>query len=147
MSVGGDALLQPLRNLREAKRETEKYSIFRAIYMKLQDMAASITTIKAEQEKIIQDLENIAVKRAIEQYAWMKDDYIWSYSHKTRKTEIRSDLKRVLEERIVRSDELLRNFLVNSELLKLTSEFNGDSESFWKRIGVECDECSKKKYI
>lgn len=126
MAEGGDAL-QPFRNMRLLKRETEKYSIFRAIYMKLQDMAATVSPLRAEQEKIIQDLENIAVKRAIEQYGWMKDDYIWSYSHKTRKTEIRSDLKQVLENRIVRNDELLRNFLINSELLKLTSEFNFQS--------------------
>jgi len=132
--------------MRGPRRETEKYSVFRAIYMKLQDMAASITRNEAEQEKILKDLENLAVFRAIEQYKWMKDDYIWSYSHKTRKTEIRADMKKEFEQRIVRSDELLRNFLINVELVTIIKEYNGDVEAFWQKIGVECDECIKKKY-
>jgi len=114
--------------------------------MKLEDMVRPIAPNDEERERIIQDLENIAIGKAIDQYAWMKDDYIWSYSHKSRKTQIRNDMKDVFEKRIIRSDDLLRDFLINVELMTLIKEYNGNAEAFWQKIGVECDESSKKKY-
>jgi hypothetical protein len=111
--------------------------------MRLEDMAMTISKNPNEVDNIIEDFENIAYKRVMDEYHWMKDEYIWTRPHKSRKTKIRYDLKEGLD-KVVREDDFLKNFLINVELMMLIKEFNGDSEKFWKIFGDEIDECGKK---
>jgi len=136
-------IFEILDKFRNSRRTTDSYRIFRAVKMRLEDMAMTISKNPNEVDNIIEDFENIAYKRVMEEYNWMKDEYIWTRPHKSRKTKIRYDLKEGLD-KVVREDEFLKNFLINVELMMLIKEFNGDSEKFWKSFGGEIDECGKK---
>ena len=127
-------IFEILDKFRDARRTTDSYRIFRAVKMKLEDMAMTLSKDPNEVENILEDLENIAYKRVIGEYAWMKDDYIWTRPHKSRKTKIRYDLKESVD-KVVREDEFLKNFLVNVELVMLIKEFNGNPEKFWTTVG------------
>lgn len=135
-------LTKTMAKFREGRRYGSEYKVFRAIHMRLADMATTISPKQNHKDAVIEDLENIAVKRAIDKYAWFKDKYIWTRPHKARKTYIRYDLFETFE-RIIREDKFLRDFLINAELLMMIDNYHDDKEKFWKEMEGEILECCK----
>ena len=141
-----------LDKFRNGKRVPDSYKIFRSIKARLDSIAENSGEPGRAHEAIIQDLENLAYKRAVGEYAWFKDDYLWRRPHTTRYTNIRYDFSKAFEE-IVRTDQCLKNFLVNAELLKIVAAYEsasvddaGKKKVFWEEVEAEIHEaCAKSK--
>lgn len=135
---------------RAGKRTPDSYKLFRAIKQKLETIADDLSPLAKDRESIVQDLENLAYKRAGQKYPWFKDSYIWKRPHMTRYTNIRYDFHETVEG-IARSDNKLKDFLINCSLLEIISEYehgeiddDGKRAAFWTAIKEEVNDNCKK---
>lgn len=134
----GDAL----ERFRNGRREADTYHIFRVLENRLSMSMLGMTRNTEDMKLLLQDLENIAYKRVAERFGSFRDDYIFLRPSKTRTTRVRYDFKAAVAE-IVRTDERLKDFLLNVMLLEMCEECNRDPTRFWMSLRDELDETCK----
>lgn len=143
-------LKELLETFRNGKRIPDCYKLFRSIKSRIEEMSTDICDISKDRETLLQDLENLAYKRVCKRYAWFKDSYIWKRPHVTRYTNIRYDFGEGVDA-IARSDRKLKDFMINSALLEIISEYehcekdaDGQRTKFWESIKEEVNDNCKK---
>ncbi len=132
-------------SFRMGRRDIVRYRGYKAIHAKLVIMSDDMGNNSAEKAGIIEDIENIAVKRAIEKHAWFQEGRGWERPRVTRQTHIRYDLFKKSSD-VVRKDWAIWDFLVNSELLLMINTYNDGEETFWKQMEDEIRESCKGEF-
>jgi hypothetical protein len=154
-----DDLRSILFRLRDGRRDPYNYRHLRVLDDQITKLAQSSKIVmknnnltRAETERLVEDLINVAAARAIKNHPYFEKIDLWDRLTRGIRVNLRYDIYQKLYVKICKKQKETVDFLIASELAGMCSECHlngkgsGNVERFWEKIGAEMNELSNKKF-